>query len=99
MPAINIFNLKTSILDRFCASLCEAVVGEIDPAYRIPAPIPIQRSEMFIITLDNRREWFRYHHLFQELLQQRLSTDLGQEQVTDLHRLASRLVREAWSAG
>ncbi len=90
MPAIQTFLLKTSILNRFCASLCESVVGEIDPAWNAYSCLDwIERSEMFVITLDNRREWFRYHHFFQELLQQRLSADLGQEQVNKLHHLAS----------
>ncbi len=49
----------------------------------------IERSELFIIPLDNRREWYRYHHLFQELLQQRASAELAADQVSNLHRLAS----------
>ena len=72
VPAIQTFLLKTSILDRFCASLCEAVIGEIDPAWNARACLDwIERSDLFITPLDDRREWYRYHHLFQELLQQR----------------------------
>ena len=94
-PAIHSFLLKTSILDRFCASLCEAVIGEIDPAWNARACLDwIERSELFIIPLDNRREWYRYHHLFQELLQQRLSAEMAPDQVTDLHRRASAWFEE-----
>ncbi len=44
---------------------------------------------MFIIPLDNRREWYRYHHIFKELLQQRLSVELEPDQVAELHLKAS----------
>ncbi len=90
LPVIHSFLLKTSILDRFCASLCEAIIGEIDPAWSVRACLDwIERSDLFITVLDNRREWYRYHHLFQESLQQRLSAEIGSDQVANLHRLAS----------
>jgi LuxR family maltose regulon positive regulatory protein len=90
VPAIQTFLLKTSILDRFCASLCEAVVVQRDAAWNVRTCLDwIEHSELFIIPLDNRREWYRYHHLFQELLQQRLSAWITPEQVTNLHRKAS----------
>ena len=95
VPAIHSFLLKTSILDRFCASLCEAVVGEIDPAWNARACLEwIERSELFIIPLDDHRQWYRYHHLFQELLQQRSSAELGADQVKVLHRRASAWFEE-----
>ena len=94
-PQIQTFLLKTSILDRFCAPLCEAVIGEIEPAWNARRCLDwIERSEMFIISLDNRREWYRYHHLFQELLQQRLSAEMTPEQVADLHCRASAWFEE-----
>jgi len=90
VPAIQKFLLKTSVLDRYCASLCEAVTGEIDPAWNAHSCLDwIKRSDLFIIPLDNRQEWYRYHHLFQELLQSRLAAENGPDQVADLHRLAS----------
>jgi ATP/maltotriose-dependent transcriptional regulator MalT len=94
-PAIHSFLLKTSILDRFCASLCEAIVGESDPAWNVRTCLDwIERSELFIIPLDNRREWYRYHHLFQELLQKRLSAEMRTDQVNNLHLLASAWFEE-----
>ena len=54
----------------------------------------LERAEMFVIPLDNQREWYRYHHLFQELLQQRLSAETAPEQVNDLHRRASTWFEE-----
>ena len=93
-PAIHTFLLKTSILDRFCAPLCEAILGEIDSAWNVRACLDwIERSELFITPLDNRREWYRYHPLFQELLQQRSSAEMTADQVANLHCLAS-----AWFA-
>jgi LuxR family transcriptional regulator, maltose regulon positive regulatory protein len=89
-PAVHSFLLKTSILDRFCASLCEAVAGESQAAWNARARLDsIERSELFIISLDNRQEWYRYHRLFQELLQQRLVMEMAPDQVADLHRRAS----------
>jgi len=94
-PAIHTFLLKTSILDRFCASLCEAVIGEIDPGWDAGACLEwIERSELFLIPLDDRREWYRYHHLFQELLQQRASAEMAHDQVNNLHRRASAWFEE-----
>jgi LuxR family transcriptional regulator, maltose regulon positive regulatory protein len=94
LPAIQAFLLKTSILDRFSVSLCEAVVGESDPAWSVGTCIEwLERLELFITPLDNRKQWYRYHHLFQELLKQRLKTGSGQETEKILHQRAS-----AWFA-
>ena len=89
-PAIQTFLLKTSILDRFNASLCEAVIEDTDPAWNVRACLDwIERTELFIIPLDDHREWYRYHHLFKKLLQQRLSSEITPDQVANLHRQAS----------
>ncbi len=89
-PVIHEFLLKSSLLDRFCPSLCEAAIGEIDPAWNARSCLDwIQRSGLFIVPLDNQREWYRYHHIFQELLQRRASAEMGADQVAHLHRLAS----------
>jgi ATP/maltotriose-dependent transcriptional regulator MalT len=63
------FLLETSILERMCASLCESVTGRGDSA-RLLAEI--ERANLFLVPLDERREWFRYHHLFAELLRDEL---------------------------
>jgi LuxR family transcriptional regulator, maltose regulon positive regulatory protein len=94
-PAIHSFLLRTSILDRFCASLCEAVIGEVDTIWNVSACLDwIEHSELFLSPLDSRREWYCYHHLFQELLQQRLSIEISPEQVNILHRRASTWFEE-----
>ncbi len=90
LPGIYSFLLKVSILDRFCVSLCEAIIGETDPAWNVRACLDwIERSELFIIPMDNKGEWHRFHDLFQEMLQQRLSAMSEPGQIIDLHRRAS----------
>jgi LuxR family maltose regulon positive regulatory protein len=59
------FLLQTSILERLCASLCDAVTGTSDGLRRLEE---IQRANLFLVPLDNRGHWFRYHHLFRDLL-------------------------------
>jgi LuxR family transcriptional regulator, maltose regulon positive regulatory protein len=94
-PAIHSFLLKTSILDRFCASLCEAVLGEHDTGWNARACLDwIERSELFVISLDSTSDWYRYHHLFQKSLQQRLSAEMTADQLSHLHRLASAWFEE-----
>jgi LuxR family maltose regulon positive regulatory protein len=89
-PVIQNFLLRTSILDRFCASLCEALLGEIDPAWSIPGCINwLEREELFIIPLDHRGEWYRLHHLLRDVLRTRLAFTVAPEQVRALHQQAS----------
>jgi LuxR family maltose regulon positive regulatory protein len=95
LPAVYSFLLKTSILKRFSASLCEAVVEESDTAWNVRACLDwIERAELFVIPLDDNQEWYRYHHLFQELLQQRLASEMTPDQVASLHCLASTWFEE-----
>ncbi len=94
-PAIQTFLLKTSILDRFCVSLCEAVIGEIDATWNARLCLDwLERSELFIVPLDNNRVWYRYHHLFKELLHAAASAEMALDQVADLHRRASAWFEE-----
>ena len=98
-PAILRFLLVTSILDRFCAALCECVLGSVAGSDGPPCDVPaciqwLESNNLFVIPLDNDRQWYRYHHLFQELLQRRLLAEVGPEQVTELHRRAA-----AWFVG
>ena len=98
-PTILRFLLATSILDRFCADLCECVLGiegnSDDPPCAVPACIQwLESNNLFVLPLDNDRRWYRYHHLFQELLQRRFLAEVGPDQVTELHRRAA-----AWFAG
>ncbi len=109
---VQAFLLQTSILDRFCAPLCDAVrvvdaEGE-QPAETFDVPISqpistratapdvidsqailgyLERANLFITPLDHRRHWYRYHHLFRDLLRYRLQRG-GSAHVTELHRRA-----------
>lgn len=94
-PAIQDFLLKTSILDQFCASLCEAVAKSEESGWLAQESLAwIERANLFIVTLDSQQQWYRYHHLFQEMLRRRLLERFGADEVVRLHRCAS-----AWFAG
>jgi LuxR family maltose regulon positive regulatory protein len=95
VSAIQTFLLITSILDRFCVSLCEAIIGDSDSTWNASACLDwIERSELFLIPLDDRREWYRYHHLFQESLQRRLAAVMVPDQIASMHRIASAWFEE-----
>ncbi len=72
-PHILDYLLSTSILNRFCAPLCEAVciVGSASEQCAANGGDFIdwaEQANLFVIVLDDEHEWFRYHHLFQDLL-------------------------------
>ena len=84
---IQLFLTGTSILDRFCGSLAEAVIPQLFPSGQEIIEILV-RSNLLIVPLDNRREWYRYHHLFAEALQSRLAA-LEPDHFRDFHQRAS----------
>ena len=67
---IQAFLLRTSILDRMCGSLCDAVLCDSSVSGQETLEF-LERANLFIIPLDNERRWYRYHHLFADLLRQR----------------------------
>ncbi|MFN8434292.1 MAG: LuxR C-terminal-related transcriptional regulator [Anaerolineales bacterium] len=79
------FLLRTSILERLSGPLCEAVVGM--PSQKMLEEL--ERSNLFIVPLDKERIWYRYHHLFGDLLRQRLEQNVSPDEVKDLHLHAS----------
>ncbi len=79
------FLTRTSVLSRFCAPLCDAVVGSQDAAEVIGV---LERDNLFVVPLDDTRQWFRYHHLFAQVLRSELArTEPGM--LPALHRRAS----------
>ncbi|MAT42839.1 MAG: hypothetical protein CL609_10885 [Anaerolineaceae bacterium] len=83
---IQIFLLKTSILERLEENLCDAVLGSnLSQTYLSL----LHRKNAFIIPLDNKGQWFRYHHLFADLLQARLAQTITEQEVSNLHKRAS----------
>jgi len=82
---VQAFLLQTSILDRLSGPLCDAVTGQGGGKATLEA---LDRGNLFLVPLDDRRRWYRYHHLFADMLHARL-LDERPGQVPDLHRRAS----------
>ena len=79
------FLLQTSVLTRLNGSLCDAVTGQDGGRAMLEA---LDRGNLFLVPLDDRRLWYRYHHLFADVLRARLLDEQGDE-VRELHRRAS----------
>ncbi|MGD9317169.1 MAG: LuxR C-terminal-related transcriptional regulator [Anaerolineae bacterium] len=101
-PAIYDCLLRTAILDRISAPLCEAVCRGSAPADDDAGDVELSgqafvawllENNPFLVRLDDSGEWYRYHHLLRELLQSRLEQRLGVAGIAALHRRAS-----AWFA-
>jgi LuxR family maltose regulon positive regulatory protein len=82
---VRTFLLQTSILTRLNGSLCDAVTGRDGGRAMLET---LERENLFLIPLDDRRRWYRYHHLFADVLQTRL-LDEQPDRVADLHSRAS----------
>ncbi|HML23495.1 MAG TPA: LuxR C-terminal-related transcriptional regulator [Aggregatilinea sp.] len=85
---IQVFLLRTSILDRLCGPLCDAVTDGAAGSGQA-ALESLEQANLFLIPLDDERRWYRYHHLFAEVLRQRLAQD-GDQTAAALHARASR---------
>jgi LuxR family transcriptional regulator, maltose regulon positive regulatory protein len=85
------FLLRTSILTRFSAPLCDEVLGFNDSAAIID---DLERSNLLIVPLDEHREWYRYHQLFSDLLRSELNRT-HRTTVPELHRRASDWFKRA----
>ena len=82
---IRSFLLQTAILDRLCGSLCDAVTGQKDGRGMLEA---LERGNLFVIPLDDQRQWYRYHHLFAEVLLAHVLEEQP-DQIPLLHKRAS----------
>jgi LuxR family maltose regulon positive regulatory protein len=87
-PLLRSWLAETAVLDRFCAPLCDAVTGRDDAEEMLRRA---EQANLFVLSLDDRHEWFRYHHLFRDMLRARGDRTTGGD---ELHRRAS-----AWFAG
>lgn len=111
---IQTFLLQTSVLDRLCGPLCDAVLGisntsaagtatpqaenrvtqlATEQSYSRIILAELQRDNLFLVPLDTEGHWYRYHHLFAEVLRERLISGAPPDQVALLHRRAG-----AWYA-
>ena len=82
---IRSFLMQTSILDRLTGPLCDTVTGGNDGRGMLEA---LERGNLFVVPLDDKRQWYRYHHLFADVLQSRLKAEQP-GQISSLHRRAS----------
>ena len=85
-PGTKDFLVRTSALGRFTPEMCDAVLGRSDSAFVLDE---LSRSNSFLVALDPRGEWYRFHHLFGELLQ----LDLGPEDARTLRLRAATWCR------
>jgi len=95
-PAYRRFLLRTSVLTRICAGLCAAILEtgpdlaqdgpQFSPAEAQATLEYLEDNNLFLTALDDQRRWYRYHHLFAELLQKRLAQELPGEKRRLLRR-------------
>jgi LuxR family maltose regulon positive regulatory protein len=83
--SVRSFLLQTSILDRLSGPLCDVVTGQSGGRSQLES---LERGNFFLIPLDDRRDWYRYHHLFSDVLRMHLMTEQP-DLVPALHRRAS----------
>ena len=91
-PEVQDFLVETSILERMCGDLCDAVrstdAEKVANSQAILAQL--ERSNLFVVSLDDERRWYRYHHLFADLLKSILRQQRTAEQIRELHRRAGQ---------
>ncbi len=83
---VRTFLLRTCVLDRLSGPLCDAVTGDRGGKATLEG---LDRANLFLVPLDDSRHWYRYHHLFADMLQTHLR-DERPDEVADLHRRASQ---------
>ncbi len=90
-PEIQRFLLHTSILRRLAAPLCDALLAADDSSSSRSASILeyLEKANVFLVPLDDERTWYRYHHLFADLLRAQLKGSLGTERCARLHLRAA----------
>ena len=82
------FLLDTSVLERLCGPLCDAVTGPVDGMPGAAVLELLERRNLLLVPLDDHRRWYRYHHLFADVLQSRLLAERPDD-VSALHSRAS----------
>jgi LuxR family transcriptional regulator, maltose regulon positive regulatory protein len=89
------FLLETSILERLTGELCDAVTDRDHGQEMLET---LERENLFVVALDDERRWYRYHHLFADVLRDRLEQERSEE-VKELHlRAASWCERNGWAS-
>ena len=95
-PEIQTFLMLTSLLERFCAPLCDVLLAEASqPRHSVQLLARLERANLFLVALDSAHYWYRYHHLFQQLLVHHLQRHVSPTHLSHLHRRAGEwFVRE-----
>jgi LuxR family maltose regulon positive regulatory protein len=89
------FLLKTSVLERMSASLCDSLTSRNDGQQMLER---LEHENLFVIALDDERHWYRYHHLFADVLRSRLQREQP-ERIRELHRRAAAWYeRNGWTS-
>lgn len=92
-PEVQRFLLYTSILERVTAPLCEAILaeegGSPSPGQAEALLAYLERGNLFLVPLDDERSWYRYHHLFADLLRSQLVRSVGEQGAARLHNRAA----------
>jgi LuxR family maltose regulon positive regulatory protein len=89
-PAVQELLIQISMLEQFCAGLCLAVLGNDASHEQVQATLDwLESTNAFIVPLDDHHEWYRFHPLFKQVLQQLLQEHNSKEEVTALHQRAS----------
>jgi LuxR family transcriptional regulator, maltose regulon positive regulatory protein len=88
-PSTRRFLLATSVLDRLCAPLCDAVLAPDDAGNSQGVLEELERANLFLVPLDDERVWYRYHHLFADALRARLPWEAGPGLAAAVHQRAS----------
>ncbi len=96
--AVQEFLLHTSILNRLNGSLCDALWQDETLSAQTMLE-QLERANLFVIPLDDERRWYRYHHLFRDLLRQRLSQKQNKEAISQLHIRASEWFEQSGEIG
>jgi LuxR family maltose regulon positive regulatory protein len=90
-PEVQSFLVRTAILERLCGSLCDALTGQRDGQAMLAR---LEQAGLFLTRLDDDGRWYRYDHLFRDLLRHRLHEERSAE-IPDLHRRAARWLESA----
>ncbi|MCA9959354.1 MAG: hypothetical protein KC443_09995, partial [Anaerolineales bacterium] len=85
--SVQTFLLETAVLHQLTGSLCNAITGSDNGQETLET---LERANLFLVPLDNERHWYRYHHLFADLLRQRLQQNMAARDIATLHARASQ---------
>ncbi|WP_341348537.1 LuxR C-terminal-related transcriptional regulator [Paenibacillus sp. FSL H3-0469] len=86
--AVQRFLLRTSVLDRLCGSLCDAIMLNTGMMGKQQL-LELERQNLFVVPLDHERQWYRYHHLFAESLRRRLQDSHDNSSIAEMNKRAS----------